>query len=322
MEHQANLYDFDKKLVQPFSWKNYNRSQTAEKRLFIKLLDELTDTLSVPHKHKVFCMCLKTYLNTSSRRLISDLAMARQAKLIEKVPHFNTVLNYFNDNALRPVLKHLIELSAVPLAQLERRYAVDSSGIGAHQYEPWKSIRDKHNLHRKYKKFHCIYGVLSNVVVSCKVTKGTAGDSPRFQELLENAARNFTIEEVSADLAYSSRNNLQAVVNLGAIPYIPFKKNATGRSGGKMIWRQMYNYFKNHQEEFLKHYHLRSNAETGFFMIKQKFGEFVRSKNDTSQENEIYCKVLCHNICCLIQEMFLSNVEVNFLNCKEAFIEG
>ncbi len=318
-EHQTNLFNFDEE-VQPFSWGDYNKSQTSEKRLFIKLLGELSNTLDPYYREKVFCMCLKVYLNTSARRVMSDIAIAKQAGYIPQLRHFNTILNYFNNSALRPVLEHLIELSAFPLAQLERKFAVDSSGIGAHQYEPWKSIRDRKELHRKYKKFHCIYGVLSNVIVSCRVTKGTAGDSPRFQELLHSTARNFSIEEVSADLAYSSRQNVQAVSDVGGIAYIPFKKNATGRAGGHKIWRQMYHYFKNHQEEFMKHYHLRSNAETGFFMVKQKFGEFVKCRNDVAQENEIYCKVLCHNICVLIQEMFLSKVEVNFLEASQRFV--
>jgi hypothetical protein len=36
------------------------------------------------------------------------------------------------------------------------------------------------------------------------------------------------IKEVSADLAYSSRNNLELVGSVRGTPYIPFKKNTTG----------------------------------------------------------------------------------------------
>jgi hypothetical protein len=36
-------------------------------------------------------------------------------------------------------------------------------------------------------------------------------------------------------------------------------------------------------------------------MVKGKFGDSVRSKSDTGQINEALCKVLCHNICCLVQ---------------------
>ncbi len=49
-------------------------------------------------------------------------------------------------------------------------------------------------------------------------------------------------------------------------------------------------------------------------MIKNKFGDFCRSRNNVSQENEILCKVLCHNITVLIQEIFLHNIEINFLD--------
>lgn len=82
----------------------------------------------------------------------------------------------------------------------------------------------------------------------------------------------------------------------------------------------MFKHFKNNQEEFLRHYHKRSNAETGFYMIKTKFGEFVRSKNDIAQENEILVKVLCHNLCVLIQEMFLQNVDINFFEVRKRFV--
>ena len=44
--------------------------------------------------------------------------------------------------------------------------------------------------------------------------------------------------------------------------------------------------------------------ETTFSMIKAKFGSEVKSKTDTGQVNEVLLKVLCHNICVLIQSMY------------------
>jgi transposase len=62
----------------------------------------------------------------------------------------------------------------------------------------------------------------------------------------------------------------------------------------------MLRYFKNHKEDFMKHYHKRSNVETVFSMVKRKFGSHVRSKYSIAQENEVLCKALCHNIVVLI----------------------
>ncbi len=65
----------------------------------------------------------------------------------------------------------------------------------------------------------------------------------------------------------------------------------------------MYYYFMYKHDEFKEHYHKRSNAETVFHMIKTKFRDNLRSKTKTAQINELLLKILCHNICVVIQEM-------------------
>lgn len=305
--------------IKPFDWKAYNNSQTKEKIMLIELLSDLCKILNNEKlAHKIFCICIKTYANTSARRIISELELCKRKEWIRYVPHFNSILNYLDDRQVKRALNHLIELSALPLAQFEKQFCIDSTGFSERKYmERWSVIRQEYQNHRSYRKAHCIYGAHSNVVVSAIITEGTASDSLRFKDLLSNAAKNFSIEEVSADLAYSSRENLKHAEQLGIIPYIPFKKNAIRTSKGASIWSKMFKYFKNNPQEFLKHYHQRSNSESGFFMIKQRFGDFVRTKTELSQTNEVLAKILCHNLCVLVQEIFLSNLDFDiFLYAK------
>ena len=49
-------------------------------------------------------------------------------------------------------------------------------------------------------------------------------------------------------------------------------------------------------------YHLRSNIESTFSAIKRKFGNAVMSRSEAGMVNEVLCKILCHNLTCLIQE--------------------
>jgi transposase len=56
------------------------------------------------------------------------------------------------------------------------------------------------------------------------------------------------------------------------------------------------------RDQFLAHYHKRSNVEATFSAIKRVFGDSVRSKSDTARVNEVLLKILCHNIRCLIHE--------------------
>lgn len=44
-------------------------------------------------------------------------------------------------------------------------------------------------------------------------------------------------------------------------------------------------------------------------MVKAKFGGYVRSREWTAQVNEVLLKILCHNICVAIQEMYELGIE-------------
>jgi hypothetical protein len=61
------------------------------------------------------------------------------------------------------------------------------------------------------------------------------------------------------------------------------------------------------------YYHQRSNVETVFSMIKAKFGGEVRSKMEIAALNEVLCKIVCHNICCLISAAFELGLDLEHL---------
>ena len=59
-------------------------------------------------------------------------------------------------------------------------------------------------------------------------------------------------------------------------------------------------------------------------MIKMKFGDSVRSKTFDGQANGVLCKMICHNLCVLIQAMFELGIEPDFCaeSCRaEAVVE-
>jgi transposase len=121
------------------------------------------------------------------------------------------------------------------------------------------------------------------------------------------SASGFDVREVAADKGYSSVDNHDAIAKVGATPFIAFKSNATGEVGG--LFRKMFHFFQFKREDFLAHYHRRSNVESTVMMIKSKFGDSVRSKSDTAVRNEVLCKVLAHNVCCLISAMYELGIE-------------
>jgi transposase len=113
--------------------------------------------------------------------------------------------------------------------------------------------------------------------------------------LLHPHARGDDLRRSCGDKAYSGIKNLEAIAAHGATPYVPFKANTTGR-GGTDLWRRMWGYYQFRRDDFLTHYHKRSNAESTIGAIKARFGGRLGSKTTVGQVNEALTKVLCHNL--------------------------
>jgi transposase len=295
------------------NWTAYNKAQTGEKHRFQTLLADLCRGVPEPPvkpgkgqrplclADMVFSAVFKAYSTVSSRRFACDLADAQARGHIAKAPHFNSVLNYLRLPELTPILRNLIAESATPLKAVEVDFAVDSSGFTTSRFVRWFDAKyGQPKQEYDWVKCHVMTGVKTNVVTAVEIGERYAGDCPQFRPLLNATVGNgFKPREVSADTAYSSYENHDAVARAGGVPFIAFKANANPKGDG--LYAKMFHYYSLRRDEFLTHYHKRSNVETTFSMIKAKFGDHLRSKTDTAMVNEALCKVLGHNLCCLIQ---------------------
>src|SRR5919199_1302183 len=266
------------------NWTAYNTAQSEEKRYFVELLADLCRGIPEPVQtfgrprvslsDVVFCAAFEVYSTVSARRCMSDLQVAYDKGYISKVPHYNSVFNYYEMPELTPILQELIVKSSLPLKAVESDFAVDASGFGTSQIVRWQNARygrtsDKH----AWIKVHLMVGVKTNVVTSVEITGAFAHDDPLLPRLVEATSRNFQMGSVLADKAYSSKRNVRAIADTGAMPYIPFRKGFTAGKENATLWSKLWHYYQFNREDFLRHYHLRSNAESTFAMIKAKFGE-------------------------------------------------
>lgn len=318
-----------KRITYAQNWKAYDTAQTNEKRLFLKFLSDLCEDIEeppykfgrprLPLKDMVFASALKIYTTFSLRRFMTDFDIALKEGYISKQCSYRSVGGYLQDENLTPILQNLIMLSALPLRSVETKFAVDSTGFRTTKFNEY--CKEKHNTKKEHQwvKVHICTGVKTNIITGVEITGENVNDSPLFIPLVNHTASlGFNMEEVSADKAYNSINNYNAVQEIGGQAYIPFKSNATGKSdhtkGNRArLWRKMFRYFTYNRDEFLGHYHLRSNIESTNNMIKAKFTDLVRSKDPVAQTNEVLLKVLCHNIVVLIHEMYELGIEPNFL---------
>jgi len=322
-----------KRQTYPQQWPAYNMAQTNEKRLFLYLLHQLCQGVGSPAQHgrgqrrlpledMIFAMAYKVYSTVSGRRFMTDLKDAYGRGFISKLPCYNSIFNYFEDEMLTPHLQMLIEESSLPLTTIEEDFAVDSSGLSTGARLKWHDTKwgathvafgdtSRRPDRREWVKVHVCCGVKTNVVTAVEVTESNVGDAPVLPRLVKGTAENFVMRQVSADKAYASHSNFAAVIDSKAEAFIGFRSNHNGKTGSP-LFRRMYHYFSYNQERFMRNYHKRSNVESTFHMIKAKFGDALRSKTKTAQINEALCKILCHNICVLIQSMHELNLKPKF----------
>ena len=312
-----------KRITYAQDWKNYDKAQVNEKDMFLKLLHDICENVEEPQykfgrpmlplADMVFSSALRVYTGFSLRRFMSDMRMAKDKQYVANNCTYVSVSNYMRKEELTPILHRLIALSAQPLTGVEEKFAIDSSGFRTTKFNEYMVQRFHLQKNHEWIKLHLCCGTKTNIVTAVQVDMGA--DSPQFIPLTEQTIANrFTIKEMSADKAYSSMDNYNAIQHVGGQAFIPFKSNATApvASGSRgRLWRKMFHYFQLNQDDFLAHYHARSNVETTFSMIKAKFSDLVRSKDSVAQENELLLKILCHNIVVLIHESFELNIDID-----------
>lgn len=334
-EKQMTIEDYKdvikkvEKLTYTQDWKSYNLAKTREKTMALQLLTELLELIEIPEKKKmgrpsftfkeqILSMFIYIWSRSSSRRAVADIEMAKRLKLISRTPCFTTILLMFNKAGMDNKLLELIEITSLPLRMFEDHLSVDSSGFSTSTFERWFNIRtQKPSKLRNWVKANLIVGSKTNIIITVTIKNGTSADCPELIPLVKKAVKHFNPKEISADKAYLSRNNLNTIAKVGAIPYIPMKSNSSRRPKGCPVWKATFDYFYNNQEEFMKHYHQRSNVETTFSMIKRNFGNKLRTKKFNSQVCEVLMKCLCHNLSVLVQESFELGLKIDLNKCAE-----
>ncbi|MGA9017886.1 MAG: transposase [Candidatus Cybelea sp.] len=310
----------------PQQWSAYNAAQVHEKDHVADLLHSICETIPSPEQLRgrprvplgeaIFAAVMKVYGTTSGRRNATEVRDLEAKGYLSRPWHFSSIFKTLENPKLTPILKHLIEESAQPLRDLETDFAVDSSGFSSATYKRWFDHKYGREMSKgQWVKAHIMVGVKTNIVTSVEVTNARSNDSPHLPHLLGSTGKGFNVKTVAADKGYISHSNLEAIDAAGAFPLIPFKshhnpagaywrKDRRNSPESRELWQRMHDFYMHNNAEFRKHYHKRSNVETTFAMIKAKFGSYVRSRTLTAQINEVLCKVLCHNLCCLVHASY------------------
>jgi transposase len=311
-------------------WPNYDLAQQNERSEFRRLLADLCSTLPQRPSQKgtkggnsfaalsdvIFAAVYKIYSGMSGRRFTTELRETQDMGFVSQAVHHSTIARCLEDPATTPILHSLIEASSLPFRAIEIEFAVDSSGFSACKFDRWYDEKwGRQCSEHSWVKVHAIVGTTTHVVASVIIDGKDSPDAPQFPPLVKAAAKNFTVNQVSGDKAYASLENFQAVADCGGTGYLAFKSNATGGIGG--VYERMYHLFCLNKDEYLAHYHRRSNIESLFSAVKRLFGDSVRSKSEVAMKNEALGKLLAYNVTLLVHAIYELGLNPRFGNDQD-----
>jgi transposase len=319
---ETKTVKFTEKVTYTQNWPVYEKVQHEEKHRFQALLADLcSGVVDNPHKgigrkpvplaDQIFSTCYKVYSTFSSRRFNCDLVDAHKAGYVSRPIHPSKLRAFMANAALTPYLKAMIVRSSLPLRALDTDFAVDSTGFSSSKFVRW--FDQKYGVTKTshdWVKVHIACGVKTGVTTAAAIYGRDTNDCPILPELIDKTKENFNVREVSADKGYLSLENVEAIHAAGGLPFIAPKSNTTGRVGG--LFEKMFNFYQYKQEEFMQHYHKRSNVESVFSAVKRKFDDHIRSRTPAAMVNEAYAKLLCNNLCCVIMSQAELGIEAEF----------
>lgn len=269
---------------------------------------------SIPLRTQLFHAVRKVQLGKSSRAAhgLIKLTSVGPDRLLGDLPNFTVPSRLLNRPGTADLLLQLIELSALPLRQLEDggTVAVDSTGFSTTVRGAYSS--EKHNPGKRHRwvKGHFIIGTRTHAILAVAVTDERGADSPQFIGLVRKAVEaGFRPAICVADRAYVSRDAYNTLAELGIDGYLPFREGMTGKSLGSRTYHRKFVEWSTQRAKFDERYHARSNIESTNAALKAKLQEGLRSKNPEARFNEVLVKVLAYNIGVLIGESYRSGLD-------------
>lgn len=239
-----------------------------------------------------FCLTVKVLFKLPLRQTSGMVAsLLKLAGLDWPVPDYSTLCRRQKTITIQIPFRR----SAEPLKLL-----VDSTGIKFLGDGEWLARKHGPQRRRQWRKVHLAMDATTGDIRAVEFTPSRAGDSPVLPDLLSQIPKGEQIDTVTADGAYDTRRCHTAILERGATPIIPIRRN--GRmwkdDGAVAQFRnETLRATKRYGREFWKRwtgYHARSRVEAKMRCLKS-FGDRIAAKDPDRQTAEIHIRIALMN---------------------------
>ncbi len=289
-----------KKRYRTTNWKQYNSSLKARGSLTIWLDKKMSWFAAASGKRGrspkfsdaaiQFCLTLKNLFGLALRQSTGLVQSVLQLSgLAWSAPDFSTLCRrQLGLNVQVPYTR----------SQGGLHLLVDSTGIKFLGEGEWKCKKHGPERRRQWRKLHIGIDAQTLQIRAICVTSNNVSDAAVLPDLLQQLPEDEALESLTGDGAYDTQPVYEAVIQRGAVPIIPPRKNARIRKGDAFAYRNAALVAcRRLGRRILKvwsGYHRRSLVETKMNCIK-RLGERVMSRTFERQVNELHIRAAILN---------------------------
>ena len=289
------------------NWKQYNASLKARGSLTVWLDKRMCWFAAASGKRGrspkfsdgaiQFCLTLKNLFGLALRQTTGLVQSVLQLSgLAWPVPDFSTLCR--RQLALNVQVPYTRSQGGLHLL-------VDSTGIKFLGEGEWKCKKHGPERRRQWRKLHIGIDAQTLQIRAICVTSNNVSDASVIPHLLDQLPKDESLDSVTGDGVYDTRQVYEAVIEHGATPIIPPRKNARIRKGRAFLHRNAAiaacKRLSSRVWKAWSGYHRRSLVETKMNCIK-RLGERVMARSFESQVNELHIRTAPYRaktwLCC------------------------
>lgn len=312
-------YPYEPRGKKEIDWSSYDRAQINEVNDMLCMIRDTVDAAwrrlqpalerekgaglpPVPVPDLAKAILVQQYFEVSNRETEGLMLLFEEKLGLTRPFSYKSVERAYGNGDVKRVLDELFRITQTPVLGLETSQAVDGTGMPTSSkvnYENDKRKGKMAGFEHVLTAIGTTYKLYSSVIA---MENPTDNESPYFPLAVQDMSRYTNLEFVEGDAAFLSHLNCSLVSSLGAQPRFMPKSSCTFKRGGSdsyvhMLWR-----FVEDTQEWLREYHPRSIAESGFSAEKRRDPRPVRRRLKDRKVTEIkarFCRENMRRLCYL-----------------------
>jgi len=324
-------YPYEPREKKEIDWSSYDRAQINEVNDMLCMIRDAVDAAwrnleasmggekkpglpPVPVPDLVKAILVQQYFGVSNRQTEGLMLLFEEKMGLSRPFSYKSVERAYGNRDVKRLLDEVFKLTQLPVLELETDQAVDGTGMPTStkvNYESSKRGGKMAGFEHVLTSIGTTYKLYSSVIT---LDNPTDGESPYFPFVVQDISRYPNLEFVQGDAAFLSSLNCNLVASLGAKPRFMPKSSSTFKRRGsdayvKMAWQLVEN-----TQEWLREYHPRSIAESGFSAEKRTDPRPIMRRIDDRKDTEVRARFCRENLRRLCYLWYLEGIG---LDCRE-----